>query len=78
MFRFSIRDVLWLTVVVAMGLGWWLDHWHADRVRRFDRENIRIIISSAKHNKERYDRGTRKLEEALRELQKERRSEPNP
>src|SRR4029434_9302938 len=23
MFRFSIRDVLWLTVVVAMGLGWW-------------------------------------------------------
>ena len=24
--RFSIRDLLWLTVVVAMGLGWWLDH----------------------------------------------------
>ena len=26
MFRFTIRDVLWLTVVVAMGIGWWLDH----------------------------------------------------
>ena len=26
MFRFSIRDVLWLTVVVAMGIGWWRDH----------------------------------------------------
>src|SRR5947209_4969797 len=25
MFRFSIRDVLWLTVVVAMGVGWLLD-----------------------------------------------------
>lgn len=25
MFRFTIRDVLWLTVVVAMGAGWWLD-----------------------------------------------------
>jgi hypothetical protein len=25
-FRFSIRDLLWLTVVVAIGLGWWLDH----------------------------------------------------
>ena len=25
MFRFTIRDVLWLTVVVAMGLGWWWD-----------------------------------------------------
>ena len=24
--RFSIRDLLWLTIVVAMGLGWWLDH----------------------------------------------------
>jgi hypothetical protein len=25
MFRFSIRDVLWLTVVVAMAVGWWID-----------------------------------------------------
>jgi hypothetical protein len=24
MLRFTIRDVLWLTVVVGMGLGWWL------------------------------------------------------
>jgi hypothetical protein len=24
MFRFTIRDVLWLTVVVAMGVGWFL------------------------------------------------------
>ena len=26
MFRFTIRDVLWLTVVVALSIGWWLDH----------------------------------------------------
>jgi hypothetical protein len=26
MFRFTIRDVLWLTVVVAMGAGWWFEH----------------------------------------------------
>lgn len=25
MFRFSIRDMLWLTVVVGMAVGWWLD-----------------------------------------------------
>jgi len=25
MFRFTIRDVLWLTVVVAMGAAWWVD-----------------------------------------------------
>lgn len=26
MFRFTIRDVLWLTVVVAFGVAWWLEH----------------------------------------------------
>ena len=25
MFRFTIRDLLWLTLVVALGMGWWLD-----------------------------------------------------
>jgi|SRR4051812_26321355 hypothetical protein len=25
MFRFTIRDVLWLMVVVAMTVGWWAD-----------------------------------------------------
>ena len=24
--HFTIRDLLWLTVVVALILGWWLDH----------------------------------------------------
>ena len=24
--RFSIRDVLWLTVVVALGCGWFVEH----------------------------------------------------
>jgi hypothetical protein len=28
MFRFTIRDLVWLTVVVAMGAGWWVDHRH--------------------------------------------------
>jgi len=26
MFRFTIRDVLWLTVAVAIGLAWWIEH----------------------------------------------------
>jgi hypothetical protein len=25
-FRFTTRDLLWLTLVVAMGFGWWIDH----------------------------------------------------
>lgn len=24
--RFSLRDLFWITVVVALVLGWWLDH----------------------------------------------------
>jgi len=26
MFRFTIRDLLWLTVVVALAVGWLVDH----------------------------------------------------
>jgi hypothetical protein len=29
MFRFTIRDVLWLTVVAALVVGW---YWHASRL----------------------------------------------
>jgi hypothetical protein len=25
MFRFTIRDLLWLTVVVGLSTGWWID-----------------------------------------------------
>ena len=31
--RFSIRDLLWLTVVVAMGLGWWMSYRAVDAKR---------------------------------------------
>jgi hypothetical protein len=33
MFRFTIRDVLWLTVVVGMACGWWLDNRVIESVR---------------------------------------------
>jgi hypothetical protein len=26
MFRLTVRDLLWLTAMVALGLGWWIDH----------------------------------------------------
>ena len=31
MFRFTIRDVLWLTVVVAMGFAWWVERRDRDK-----------------------------------------------
>src|SRR5262245_25948864 len=34
MFRFTIRDVLWLMVVVGLIAGWGVDHWrHATALR---------------------------------------------
>jgi hypothetical protein len=35
MFRFTIRDVLWLTVVVALGVAWWFKE--VDTTRRINR-----------------------------------------
>jgi len=29
MFRFTIRDVLWLTVVIGLAVGWWINRTHA-------------------------------------------------
>ena len=34
MFRFTIRDVLWLTVVVAMGADWWAERNRAELAHR--------------------------------------------
>ena len=34
MFRYSIRDVLWLTVVVALGCAWWTVGSERDRLQR--------------------------------------------
>lgn len=42
MFRFTIRDVLWLTVVVGVGLGWFVDRrWQPS----FHRE-LRLFVTS--------------------------------
>ena len=41
MLHFTIRDVLWLTVVVGLGLGWWAEHqWVTKRslAERFEYE----------------------------------------
>jgi len=32
-FRFSIRDLFWLTLVVALAVGWWFDHVSVRRER---------------------------------------------
>ena len=34
MLRFTFRDVLWLTLVVGLVLGWWVHHRRQDEERR--------------------------------------------
>jgi len=34
MFRFTIRDVLWLTALVAMGAGWGIEHIRLNVINR--------------------------------------------
>jgi hypothetical protein len=43
MFRFTIRDVLWLIVVVGMDVGWWLEHREALLLRAEMAEMVRHL-----------------------------------
>jgi hypothetical protein len=50
MFRFTIRDVLWLTIVVALALGWWVDS------KRIENTVIRIEADQRERNADFQDR----------------------
>jgi len=49
MFRFTIRDVLWLTVVVALAAGWWVDRSrvHATLARELEWRATLIPVDAA-------------------------------
>ena len=38
--RFTIRDLLWLAVVVALAVGWWVDHKRLKPSREIDGMNV--------------------------------------
>ena len=57
MFRFTIRELVLLTLVVAMGVGWALDHWRLTEAMRVSdivwqdviaRDHMREIARQAK------------------------------
>jgi hypothetical protein len=49
MFRFTIREVVLVTAIVAIGLGWWLDHgqleYRATRAELFAQDAMRAAAS---------------------------------
>src|SRR5262245_17984863 len=42
MFRFTIRDVLWLMLVMAMAIAWWVDH----RRVKIEAERSKRVVSA--------------------------------
>jgi hypothetical protein len=43
--RFTIRDLLWLTAVMALAVGWWLDA--CRRAEQMDELNARLVAPNA-------------------------------
>jgi hypothetical protein len=60
--RFTIRDLLWLVVVVALAVGWWADH----RRQEESHALLRLFLQPTYGDKT--DDELRKLEPELRQL----------
>jgi hypothetical protein len=43
MFRFTIRDVLWLTALVALAVAWWIDRSQVAAVNRELRGSLKGV-----------------------------------
>jgi len=42
--RFTIRDLLWLTLVVALALGWWIERRNLIASYERDIQNLKRLI----------------------------------
>ena len=59
MLHFSLRDLFWLTLVVALAMGWSIDHWRkpSGRYRLVETESELRIIDNETGNYWRKDDG---------------------
>ena len=71
--RFTIRDLLWLTAVMALSLGWWLDHsdlkWTTAKDRDFEAV-CKAKAKQAENSAEGWKSIARNEETTIRRLQK--------
>jgi hypothetical protein len=47
--KLNLRDLFWLAVVVAMGLGWWVDR--REQQRRMDAQERRVLAEQREFEK---------------------------
>ena len=72
MFRFSIRDVLWITLAAALAVGWWKEHSQIDKqvgaktadLRRAirEQEDAKVELQAAKAK---YEKGYEDLDKSI-------------
>ncbi len=43
--KLNLRDLFWLVLVVAMGLGWWMEHQRAKAAYKFVVESLSARLS---------------------------------
>jgi hypothetical protein len=60
MFRFTIRDVLWLTVVVALGVCWFSSNQRATRFQ----QGYDVLMQKKKEVEAMHNDAVRKLQES--------------
>ena len=63
--RFTIRDMLWLTALVAMGCAWWLDaRWRDWSIKsaQMRKDYYTLMSDVAREESERYKRLSKELE----------------
>jgi hypothetical protein len=65
MFRFTIRDVLWLTALMAMGISWWADIRRRDSVIKS--AELKVEESEFRLDRARADTNTVREQAAKRE-----------
>ena len=66
--HFTIRDLLWLTALVAMGLGWWLH----DRSMVAERNAITKILTTWKQTSDQsYQAVNERLHAQIEDLEKQ-------
>jgi hypothetical protein len=42
--RFTIRDLLWLTLVVALTAGWWFDHARSEQIAEANFQAVMKLV----------------------------------
>ena len=72
--RFSIRDMLWLTALVAMGISWWLDARYRDwtiKSAQLRKDYYNLMSDLARSESQKANEARLKYERLTAELQRQ-------